>query len=1253
MGVHGLWKLLETTGKPINPETLEGKILAVDISIWLNQAVKGVRDREGNSIQNAHLLTLFHRLCKLLFFRIRPVFVFDGDAPLIKKQTLAIRRQRKEEKTMESKQTNDKLLKTFLKRQAIKAALGERSQDHLPSLSAGRREEDMYILPALPAQEEERERSSSEQEEEDSRHIYQGDFYEDSVDINSEEFSAMPPEVKHEILKDMKEFSKRRRTMYHTPPERSGDFSQYQLAGLLQRNKLNVRLEGVEREMSNRSAGNAPGVELYNQGEGHSVETRRLLSEDSTHYILIKGPKKTDNSERVPDIQPAASPWLGGPLSGRVRTGGGEKRPEPLWKPISEEESLEEGPSSSSKHPQDTNPSLGDTAPTSPRTLKAIQAAMDSSFSDEDEEDSSWGRGGRRAEEEEEDSSWGRGGRRADEEGAGGSVSPRTLLAIQRAIGEELEVGPSQYATMIGNSPVKPHSPSPQRPANRLVVISSSQEETEGKDTPLRTTLTNEDRLEVKGDEQQSPLPLSLPIPPTDRVLLGREEQDETATKRNREEVEEILRRNREEVEQAIDNRNRAFHSAVGQGDSLGQDLCVIPPSGLGLNREKDTGRRSLLTGPLPPSQQERNGDNNTREERNGQNTREERNGQNTREERNGQNTREERNGENTREERNGQNTREERNGQNTREERNGQNTREERNGQIVKMEDGEEDSDSESFIDVSEGEELNEEEETDDSPIEVGGGAPSKAQEDVANKKEEEEEALSSRAIPLEEREEEEEPQPPTETSPALPAPASVPLPNEWEDINVDELVALESSLGEQQSSLREQKQQQERIAATVTGQMCLESQELLRLFGVPFLVAPGEAEAQCAALDRTDQTHGTITDDSDVWLFGGRHVYKNFFSQNKYVEYYQYVDLQNQLGVDRTKLINLAYLLGSDYTEGVPGVGYVTGMEILNEFPGPGTEPVRMFSEWWSSAQQQQQRLNSDPRDSKVKRKLRGLQLRTGFPDPAVATAYLQPSVDLSESSFSWGRPHLDLLKEFCESRFGWNSRKTEETLHPVLKQLSTQQTQLRIDSFFRLEQQERQAIKSQRLRRAVTCIKRKEREDGGREEREDGGREEEEEEGTGSPSKAKRGKGSEPKQRKGEVEEGSGGFLGAEVSKPVQEDMGRTSHDVGVASQERKKEVGVVSQNTGGANLVVGGASQQRKEVPPPNNGVPKLLPSRTEQSGGGNSGDDSDGDSGVAMVTAQSVFGGQPREGRGGRRGKRGVRGRGRGRGRKTL
>ena len=67
----------------------------------------------------------------------------------------------------------------------------------------------------------------------------------------------------------------------------------------------------------------------------------------------------------------------------------------------------------------------------------------------------------------------------------------------------------------------------------------------------------------------------------------------------------------------------------------------------------------------------------------------------------------------------------------------------------------------------------------------------------------------------------------------------------------------------------------------------------------------APMEAEAQCAMLDLTDQTSGTITDDSDIWLFGARHVYKNFFNKNKFVEYYQYVDFYSQLGKSQSVVI------------------------------------------------------------------------------------------------------------------------------------------------------------------------------------------------------------------------------------------------------------------------------------------------------------------------------------------------------------
>ena len=37
MGIHGLWSIIEPAGKPVPLESLENKILAVDVSIWLNQ----------------------------------------------------------------------------------------------------------------------------------------------------------------------------------------------------------------------------------------------------------------------------------------------------------------------------------------------------------------------------------------------------------------------------------------------------------------------------------------------------------------------------------------------------------------------------------------------------------------------------------------------------------------------------------------------------------------------------------------------------------------------------------------------------------------------------------------------------------------------------------------------------------------------------------------------------------------------------------------------------------------------------------------------------------------------------------------------------------------------------------------------------------------------------------------------------------------------------------------------------------------
>lgn len=164
-------------------------------------------------------------------------------------------------------------------------------------------------------------------------------------------------------------------------------------------------------------------------------------------------------------------------------------------------------------------------------------------------------------------------------------------------------------------------------------------------------------------------------------------------------------------------------------------------------------------------------------------------------------------------------------------------------------------------------------------------------------------------------------------------------------------DLDAARKEVDEEIAALNKERKAAMRDSEDVTQQMVGQIKILLRLFGIPYVTAPMEAEAQCAALVEFKLVDGVITDDSDIFLFGGLRVFRNMFNQSKTVECFLLSDLARELGLERDKLISLAYLLGSDYVEGLPGVGPVVAMEILEEFPGENG--LTAFKEWWTKVQ------------------------------------------------------------------------------------------------------------------------------------------------------------------------------------------------------------------------------------------------------------------------------------------------------------
>lgn len=271
------------------------------------------------------------------------------------------------------------------------------------------------------------------------------------------------------------------------------------------------------------------------------------------------------------------------------------------------------------------------------------------------------------------------------------------------------------------------------------------------------------------------------------------------------------------------------------------------------------------------------------------------------------------------------------------------------------------------------------------------------------------------------------------------------------------EELHEMKIQLVDEQKNLLQERNKMSRMGTSITESMSRDCKDLLKLFGIPYIDSPMEAEAQCAFLNFISLTDGTISDDSDIWLFGGQTVYKNFFVQKKIVTEFRQENIDQMFHLSRNKLIQLAMLVGSDYTVGINGIGAVTALEILAAFPTTEAEggtdeyqslvsSLRKFREWFQGGKQ------SGPGGKTVlKSKLKNVELFDGFPNINVARAYLEPTVDTNAEPFTWGMPDSESLVEFAKIKLGWTRFKTEEILSPVFKRLN-EKKQSTIKDYFK---------------------------------------------------------------------------------------------------------------------------------------------------------------------------------------------------------
>lgn len=185
------------------------------------------------------------------------------------------------------------------------------------------------------------------------------------------------------------------------------------------------------------------------------------------------------------------------------------------------------------------------------------------------------------------------------------------------------------------------------------------------------------------------------------------------------------------------------------------------------------------------------------------------------------------------------------------------------------------------------------------------------------------------------------------------------------------------------------------------------MEAYEIIQLLGVPAILAPEEADSQCAYLSINDMVDYIASEDMDLLTFGSKIILKNFMKDNMYeVKLDKILELGN---ITMDQFIDICILLGCDYTDTIDGIGPKKAWELIVKYGSL------------------ENLISSEPKIAQNKFKLpdnfRFEESREYFKNPR--------HIDINPTDLNLSKPRLNELKQLLVLKYGFNSDVVEKMI------------------------------------------------------------------------------------------------------------------------------------------------------------------------------------------------------------------------------